>query len=144
MKKTVLFLTIVSFTVFCYAQKKSRHISYMITGQKVYEQYCLTYHQADGSGAQNMIPPLIKTEYTLGPKSRLIKIILNGLNGELKVNGVIYGNEMPKQDTLKNSEIAAVLTYVRGSFGNKASRVTVSEVKKVRVANKETVPSAKQ
>jgi mono/diheme cytochrome c family protein len=43
---------------------------------------------------------------------------------------------MPSQAVLKNSEIAAVLTYVRRSFGNKASPVTVSEVKSARAANK--------
>lgn len=69
-------------------------------------------------------------------KTTIIKILLNGINGEIKVDGDIYGNEMPSQAFLKDEEIAAVLTYVRNNFGNKASAVTVGEVKKIRAANK--------
>jgi mono/diheme cytochrome c family protein len=86
----------------------------------------------DGTGAQNMIPPLIKTDYVLGTKADLIKLLLNGLNGEINVNGDIYAGEMPSQALLKDEEIAAVLTYVRNNFGNKGSSVTTSEVRKIR------------
>jgi len=110
--------------------------SSMSAGKAIYEQYCMTCHQVDGAGAQNMIPPLIKTSYVLGDKAALTKILLNGMSGEIKVNGDIYSGEMPSQDYLKDEEIAAVLTYVRNSFGNKASAVTADEVKKTRAANK--------
>jgi len=82
-----------------------------------------------------MIPPLIKTEYVLGDKSTLIKMILKGMKGEIKVNGDLYDGEMPKQDTLADKELSAVLSYVRKSFGNNASPVTINDVKKVRAAN---------
>ncbi|GAB3921331.1 hypothetical protein GCM10028827_04380 [Mucilaginibacter myungsuensis] len=99
----------------------------------------MTCHQVDGTGAQNMIPPLIKTEYVLGDKTTLIKILLNGLSGEIKVNGDVYAGEMPSQAFLKDSEIAAVLSYVRNSFGNKAGLVTNAEVRKSRAANKKVI-----
>lgn len=114
------------------AQRKAIPASDMLLGKEIYMKHCMTCHQSDGTGAQNMIPPLIKTEYVLGPKATLIEILLKGLNGEIKVNGDLYANEMPSQAILKDDEIAAVLTYVRNSFGNKASSVTVREVKKVR------------
>jgi mono/diheme cytochrome c family protein len=133
-------LLIVMFSVapvVLFAQKRVfLSASMMLTGKVIYNQRCITCHQADGMGAQNMIPPLINTDYVLGDKKRLIQILLNGLSGEMKVNGDIYSNEMPGHSDLKDTEIAAVLTYVRNSFGNKASAVIVPEVKKIRAANK--------
>jgi mono/diheme cytochrome c family protein len=108
----------------------------MLIGKNVYMLHCQTCHQVDGGGAQNMIPPLIKTDYVLGDKSTLIKMILKGMKGEIKVNGDLYDGEMPKQEILADKEISAVLTYVRKSFGNNASPVTINDVKKVRTANK--------
>jgi mono/diheme cytochrome c family protein len=101
-------------------------------GQKVYTLYCLTCHQADGGGVQNMNPPLIKTTYVLGDKSKIIKIVLNGFNEKVDINGDTYTNVMPAQTILTDQEVADVLTYVRNSFGNKASAVKSAEVTKVR------------
>ena len=132
MKRVLLVIVLGFLSIISQAQKKSTRASYIALGKMIYTKHCLTCHQADGSGAQNMIPSLIKTDYVLGDKATIIKIVLNGLNGEIKVNGDIYAGEMPSQAVLKNSEIAVVLTYVRNSFGNKASRVTMGEVKKIR------------
>ena len=143
MKKTLAVFVFSFVSIVSQAQKRKAHVSYMAIGKAIYAKHCQTCHQVDGSGAQNMIPPLIKTEYVLGPKEALIKILLNGLNGELKVDRVTYGNEMSSQAILTDREIAAVLTYVRKSFGNKASLVHVAEVKKVRAFNKNTTPAPK-
>src|ERR1700744_5312893 len=121
MKKKLAVILFCLFSVISKAQKRKPHLSYMVTGKAIYEKHCQTCHQVDGSGAQNMIPPLIKTDYVIGNKATLIKILLNGSNGEIKVNGDIYAGEMPSKATLTNKEIAAVLTYLRKSFGNKAS-----------------------
>lgn len=86
-----------------------------------------------------MIPPLIRTEYTLGSKAMIIKILLNGMNGEIKVNGDTYSNEMPSFAFLSDDEIASVLTYVRKNFENNASTVTPKDVRKVRAANKVSI-----
>ena len=79
-----------------------------------------------------MNPPLTKTKQVLGNKTQLINIILIGLDEEMKINGETYFNPMPSQPHLKDQEIADVLTYVRNSFGNKASLVTTAEVKAAR------------
>lgn len=118
------------------AQREGVPPSVLTMGKTVYMERCMTCHQADGNGAQNMIPPLVKTEYVLGSKGRLIRILLTGMKGEIKVNGDVYSNEMPSHDFLTDSQLAAVLTYIRKSFGNGASAVTIGEVKKVRAANK--------
>ena len=136
MKRALIIVVSCFLALLSRAQKNTVLSSTMSPGNKIYTQHCQTCHQVDGVGAQNMIPPLIKTNYVLGDKVRLIKIVLNGMKGEITVNGELYEGEMPPQASLKDDEIAAVLTYIRNSFGNKASAVTVGEVKKIRAANK--------
>ena len=89
---------------------------------------------ADGLGVDGMNPPLAKTDYVLGDKTRLTNVLLNGLQG-VDIGGEQYHGVMPAQATLSDAQIAAVLTYVRNSFGNKASAVSAAEVKAVRAGN---------
>ena len=101
-------------------------------GEMIYKKYCISCHQADGGGVPNMAPPLQQTSYVLGEKEPLIKIVLNGLKN-VEINEETYNNPMPGLGSvLKDKQIADVLTYVRNSFGNKASAVSPAEVKKAR------------
>ena len=105
-------------------------------GEAIYKKYCISCHQADGGGVPHTAPPLIQTKYVLGDKVALAKIVLNGLKG-VEINDQTYNNPMPPLGSvLKDKEIADVLTYVRKSFGNKASEVTAADVKKVRAVQK--------
>ncbi len=132
MKKIIL-LSFLSITVSFLFQ---RHISVATApvhpGKIIYEQNCLTCHQADGKGVPGMNPPLSKTEWVLGNKTRLIKIVLNGMKSPIEINGESFHNPMPSHDHLSDQQIADVLSYVRSSFGNKASDITLEEVKKTR------------
>lgn len=101
-------------------------------GKVVYAAQCLPCHQADGGGVPNMNPPLIKTSYVTGDKNTLINILLKGLDKDVEINGDTYSNPMPAHDFLKDQEIADVLTYIRNAFGNKASAVTATEVRRLR------------
>jgi mono/diheme cytochrome c family protein len=105
-------------------------------GQIVYTKICLTCHQVDGSGVPMMNPPLIKTKWVLGPKNILIRQVLKGSSGTVEIDGDTFRNTMPPQPQLTDLQIADVLTYVRNSFGNKASAVTVAEVKAMRAKTK--------
>jgi mono/diheme cytochrome c family protein len=105
-------------------------------GKQVYLQVCLACHQVDAGGVEGMTPTLVKTTYVLGPKTPLIKIVLNGMTGAVTINGDDFHNVMAPHSDLTDQQIADVLTYVRHSFGNKASAVTVAQVKAVRAANK--------
>jgi mono/diheme cytochrome c family protein len=119
--------------------KKPQHRSLsasIANGKKVYLANCLSCHMADGGGFQHMNPPLIKTTYVLGDKATLIKIVLNGFKEDVEINGQTYTNNMVPHATMTDKDIADVLTYVRKSFGNKASAVTAAQVKNVRAANK--------
>jgi len=124
---------LVPFIIFCFSFKQQDLLkASMDRGKIVYESTCLPCHQSKGSGVKGMNPPLINTRYVLGVKDSLVNIVLNGLNEEITINGQQYNNPMPAQAQLKNEEIADVLTYVRNSFGNKASMITPDDVKKLR------------
>jgi mono/diheme cytochrome c family protein len=96
-------------------------------GKVVYEQYCLACHQIDGSGVPQLTPPLINTDYVKGDKTKLINVILKGLQG-VEVEGEMYDNPMPPFDYLSDEEVAAVLTYIRSNFSNKASAIKKEDV----------------
>ena len=99
------------------------------TGKDIYLKYCLSCHQKDGGGVPNTFPSLQKSDWVNGDKTRLIKVILNGLEGDIDVDGQTYSGIMPKQDHLSDKQIALVLTFLRQNFGNNASVVTPNEVK---------------
>jgi mono/diheme cytochrome c family protein len=106
-------------------------------GKQIYQDTCLACHQADGAGVPNMNPSLIKTPLVLGDKAKLIRVVLQGMTGELVVNGDTFDKPMPPLGTtLADQQIADVLTYVRNSFGNKATPVTAAEVKAIRAKAK--------
>lgn len=101
-------------------------------GKLVYAAYCLACHQADGSGVPNLNPPLIATTWVSGSKTTLIEMILKGSKGRVEIDGETFHNTMPAQAHLTDQQIADVLTFIRNSFGNKASAVTPAEVKIIR------------
>lgn len=105
-------------------------------GKVTYETFCVNCHQANGGGAAGIAPPLADSEWVLaaGP-NRLIRIPLMGLNGPIKVKGVDYNMNMlaiGAGGAMSDEQIAAVLTYVRNAWGNKASAVSVEAVRKVK------------
>lgn len=111
-----------------------------IKGKEIYERegFCVTCHQPDGKGLEaSGFPPLAGTDWAQGNEERLIKIALNGLYGPIEVLGKQYPGQVPMtpyRGMLKDDEMAAVLTYVRNAFGNKASVIKPEKVKEVRAA----------
>ena len=104
----------------------------MLLGQEIYNG-CMQCHQGNGMGLAGQFPPLADSEYVTGDVRRLAAILINGINGEMKVKGLIYNAQMPAwKDTYNDEEIAAVLTYIRNSFGNKAGPVSTQQVEAVR------------
>lgn len=101
------------------------------TGKKIYMQACFACHQANGEGVANAFPPLAKADYLNADENRAIDVLLHGLSGEITVNGKKYNSIMPSQQ-LSDSEVAAVLTYVYNSWGNKGSEITPEMVSKRR------------
>ncbi len=104
----------------------------MELGAEVYNA-CMQCHQADGKGVPGSFPPLTDSEYVKGDPKRLAAILLNGLQGEIQVNGVTYNSQMPPwKDNYNDEEIAAVATYIRTKFGPNAGKVDKTLVEGVR------------
>lgn len=103
-----------------------------LPGKAVYQEYCLTCHQSDGSGVPNMHPPLGPDSWVGKDPQELVAIMMKGLSGKIEVNGEVYKNFMPSHAKLTDEEIADVLTYVRLSFGNSFEPVSAEMVKKIR------------
>lgn len=101
-------------------------------GESLYIKYCLSCHQKDGSGVPNMFPPIQKSDWVNGDKSKLINVLLKGLKGDIDVNGDQYSQVMPKQDNLTDEQISRILTYIRQNFGNNATAITPAEVANLR------------
>lgn len=103
-------------------------------GKEVYGRICASCHQADGKGSP-VFPPLAGSEFVNGDAARLTKLVLHGLSGPIKVAGQSFNSTMPPWGgTLNDAEVAAVLTYVRSSFGNAAPAIDAAQVSEVRKA----------
>ncbi len=105
----------------------------LLRGKTVYENVCALCHNTDGTGKPNQAPPFVGSDWVLGSPSKLIRIPLAGLTGPLQVKGQEWNLAMPAMGAaLSDDDLAAVLTYMRQSWGNKASEITPDMVKKVR------------
>ena len=108
-----------------------------INGKKIYETRCLVCHQSDGGGVPNMNPPLDGATNVNGKDiARLVKIIRNGYDERIALDGMYYNNAMTANPDLQEEAIADVLTYIRTSWSNKAGVVTTNQVKAAIVKNK--------
>lgn len=94
---------------------------------------CGACHGQNGEGGP-IAPPLAGSEWVTGPISNLIRIQLRGLTGPITVAGKEYNLPAPMAalSYQTDQQIAEVLTYIRNSFGNKASGVTADHVKALR------------
>ena len=102
-------------------------------GRLVYERICGLCHNPDGAGKPGQAPPLVGSEWVLGSPNRMIRIPLVGLSGSLQVKGQEFNLAMPAMGAaLSDGDLAAVLTYMRKSWGNNAPEITADQVKKIR------------
>ncbi|MBK5278338.1 MAG: PQQ-dependent sugar dehydrogenase [Bacteroidia bacterium] len=104
----------------------------MLSGRILYESYCAACHQRDGKGDNNRFPPLVDSDWVTGDETRLIDIVLNGRQGEIKVNGKTYDGLMPQNQHLEDLAIASILTYVRKRFGHESAPISALRVGKIR------------
>lgn len=106
-------------------------------GKLVYDALCLNCHQPEGKGLPGIYPSIAGSDWAGGDPQRLIKMLLHGLNGPIRVNNEEFKQlaplPMPPMG-LDDQQIADVLSYVRANFSNKAAAVTLEQVKAVRSA----------
>jgi len=101
-------------------------------GEVIYKRHCLACHQRDAGGIPGMYPPLVNNKVISGNKAELIGIVLNGMSGEIEVNGEVYNGIMASYKSLSDKEVSDVLNYLRSGFGNAADDVTLEDVKGLR------------
>lgn len=109
-------------------------------GERTYQQRCISCHQLNGEGTTGVFPPLAGSEHANAANVGVpIRIVMHGLQGPIMVKGVEYNSVMPPYGlgiVMSDEELAAVLTYVRSSWGNRASAVTAEDVEEEREAMK--------
>ncbi|MEO0795750.1 MAG: cytochrome c [Verrucomicrobiota bacterium] len=105
-------------------------------GNRIYRKSCQACHQANGTGVPGSVPPLAGSSWVIGDEGRIVKILLNGLNGPIEVGGVAFNGNMPSYGengaNWDDAKIAAVATWVRQAWGNGASEVTPEVVAAIR------------
>ncbi len=102
------------------------------SGKDLYEQVCLACHQAHGLGQPGLAPALADSEWVAGPDVRIIRIVLQGMRGKIKVKGEEFELDMPSLGILDDDSIAAILTYIRREWGHGFDPVLPATVKQVR------------
>ncbi|MBD0832223.1 c-type cytochrome [Aestuariibaculum sediminum] len=132
MKFTLLCIifTAVSFT--SYFNQKSPLEESMERGNEIYMDFCINCHLPNGEGVKNVYPPLAKSDFLIKNQDASIKAVKYGMNGETKVNGVVYKNIMAPLG-LSDDEVADVMNYINNSWGNAVKKmVTVEAVEKIK------------
>lgn len=110
----------------------------LLEGKILYNTFCASCHQRDGKGDNSRFPPLVDSDWVKGDPERLIGVVLNGLQGEIIVNGTSWNGLMPKHDHLDDDAVASIISYIRKNFNNNASPVSTLQVSKVRNARANT------
>lgn len=112
------------------ASGKSGTSAASAAGATVFSNNCAGCHGASGQGTPGAFPPLAgNSAVTASDPKDVIHTVLDGKTGPLKVGGTTYNGVMPPwKSQLKPDEIAAVITYIRSSWGNQASAVTTAQV----------------
>jgi mono/diheme cytochrome c family protein len=106
-------------------------------GSAQFDAQCASCHDRDGRGTEGGPPPLQGSPWVRGPETRLIKIVLHGMRGKVEVNGKTYNLEMPGfGKVLTDEDIAAVVSFVRGSWGGQTEPISPAEVRRVRAATR--------
>jgi mono/diheme cytochrome c family protein len=125
-----------SLAVVAALQPRSEGDALFVNGQRVFTTYCSVCHQVTGQGLPGQFPPLAGSEWVAAPSpNRIIRLVLDGIQGPIVVKGQNFNGAMPPwRELLTDTDIAAVLTYVRGNknWGNSAAPVTPEQVKAIR------------
>ncbi len=104
-----------------------------VDGEATYNKICASCHQQTGQGVPGVFPPLVESDWVTGDAAVPVKVVLKGLAGPITVNGQQYTGQMPPWEaSMSDAEIAAVVTYIRSSWGNSADPVDTAFVADLR------------
>lgn len=93
---------------------------------------CVGCHQASGSGMPPVYPPLRNSPYVTGDPSRLLRILLHGLEGEIEIDGITYRGVMPAAPIQSDADLALLATWLRSQWGHASTPIDAGFVAKVR------------
>ncbi|WP_207425490.1 cytochrome c [Pedobacter sp. SYSU D00535] len=110
----------------CQTEEQLKYAQYYTNGKALYDQHCQNCHNSDGKGLANLVPPLTDTTYLKNHKNELACIIKHGLKDTIMVDGRQFSGEMPANHQMPDIDIAAIVTYITNSFGNKQGLYDVS------------------
>lgn len=99
-------------------------------GERAYVSYCQSCHGTEGEGFKGIIPPLANTDYVDEHVADLPCMIVNGIKGEIVVNGITYNQPMAGvgKDELSAAQIQGLIKYIQTSWGNNGKTLTFGEV----------------
>jgi mono/diheme cytochrome c family protein len=117
------------------ARAASVRTSAVLAGEKLYQQHCADCHGSQGQGAQGAYPPLADNRAVTMPQTHnlLQTVLYGGFAPDTAGHPRPYGMP-PFTLVLSDSDIAAVLTYIRASWGNGAPEVTALDVNRMRAS----------
>lgn len=109
----------------------------MTRGRQQYLNLCASCHGTGGEGMARFAPPLKGSQWVLGEDYKLAMILLHGMEGPVQVQGKIYDipdilPSMPSFSTLQDADLAAMATYIRNAWGNRAPPVSGRQVGGIR------------
>jgi mono/diheme cytochrome c family protein len=108
----------------------------LVEGKRIFGANCAACHQSNGLGVTGAFPPVVGSEWVTGPEQTVIRILLHGLNGPVKVKGAAYNGAMPAwKEALSDDDIANVITYLRQWSPNAAPAVAAASVAAERKAH---------
>jgi putative membrane-bound dehydrogenase-like protein len=126
---------------------KGDHLASFERGKTIYTTTvgCIGCHGADGAGLENLGPQLDQSDWVTGDPTRLVKVLLHGLSGPIKINGKTFTPlaVMPglgQNPALKDQDIADIATYIRANWSNRSPQVAAKTVSGIREATKERSP----
>lgn len=109
-------------------------------GKQLFTANCATCHQASGKGLPGVFPPLDGSEWVTGDERTVANILLHGVTGEITVMGNTFKGAMPAFAQLSDAELAAVASYVRAEWSNKADAIKPELFEAERKAGTRTAP----
>ena len=111
-----------------------------VNGKQIFTANCVSCHQATGKGLPGVFPPLDGSEWVAGDERTVVNILLHGVSGELTVMGNTYKGAMPAFKQLSDAELAAVASYVRSEWSNKAGAIKSELFASERKSSARTAP----